>query len=557
MKLDRFILASLLVFSTRAALAMDVLTGHVVDGAENDQSSCTVTLQNRDEASAVTANDGTFSLISSAEERTPHGETATRPRGHEPTAQAALAGSVAESVDTLLLRCNDWPTKRVPIRSYSGTAGTIRVNPPNIIFVISDDQAWSQIGVPMDPDVPGSYSRYVETPALNRLAKEGLRFASAYAPQTTCTPSRRSILLGTTAARSGTYFKSSYVPSEHLTIPHALKQAYPHYVTANFGKWGAAMGSTPEQCGYDISDGPTTNSVGGFGAGVGDDAYVIVEDPKRTSSVTGRAKQFMQTQAAASKPFYMQVGYYAPHIRIELTQETLDKYVAKGLADEAMPPAYAGMLEELDAGIMELLTAIRDLGLADNTYLFFMSDNGGLPSLPGVTSRAGRQSPNHPLRDGKRSLYEGGIRVPFIVRGPGIPPGTVSDVPVAGYDLLPTFYELAGGKKKLPDSIDGVSLKAILENPEGSTFTRPLGALIFHRPASRRSAIREGKYKLLVTWNAKQPGRETRELYDLSRDIREATNIVSSQQEVADALEKKLLDYLGSVSAEPPPGQPR
>jgi arylsulfatase A-like enzyme len=424
----------------------------------------------------------------------------------------------------------------------------------------------------MHPDVPESMSPYLETPALNRLAREGMVFSSGYSPAPLCTPTRRSIQVGATAARSGTEFDSGrrplgvYEPHKHLTIPKALKQADPAYRTAHFGKWGWVMVSTPAECGYDASDGMTTNGTGGMDGGLEKrmKPFYVIEDPKRTASVTSRAIDFMKSAERDGKPFYVQVSYYAVHRRIELLQETLDKYKKKSLPDREYSREFAGMMEEMDQGVGRLLDAIGELKTGDNTYVFFMSDNGGAP--PGdnggftATERTekGPLAPNHPLRGNKQMLYEGGIRVPFMVSGPGVPQGIYCHEPVAGYDLLPTFYDLAGGEKTLPDEVDGVSLRPLLDNDPATVFTRPFGALVFHRPADKRhaSAIRQGDHKLYVTWkergNLDASGIATRSLYDLSKDIGEENNLYEENRELAAQLEKKLLDYLKAVNAEKP-----
>ena len=137
---------------------------------------------------------------------------------------------------------------------------------PNIVLILTDDQGWSQVSQVIDPRVSTSVSRYLETPNMNRLASEGVRFTSGYSPAPLCTPTRRSILCGATTARCGSEFRSKWVPAEHTTIPKALKMANPDYRCAHFGKWGEQMISTPEQCGYDISDGMTGNNTGGMPA---------------------------------------------------------------------------------------------------------------------------------------------------------------------------------------------------------------------------------------------------------------------------------------------------
>jgi hypothetical protein len=139
-----------------------------------------------------------------------------------------------------------------------------RPDSPNIILILTDDQGWSQRSELMDPRVPESVSAYLETPNMNRLAREGMRFTSGYSPAPLCTPTRRSILCGAATARCGSEFKSDWVPADHMTIPKALKSVNRDYRCAHFGKWGEQMISTPEQCGYDTSDGLTGNNTGGM-----------------------------------------------------------------------------------------------------------------------------------------------------------------------------------------------------------------------------------------------------------------------------------------------------
>jgi arylsulfatase A-like enzyme len=427
--------------------------------------------------------------------------------------------------------------------------------PPNIVLVLTDDQGWSQMSAPADPRTPQAQSAYLETPNMARLVREGLRFTSGYSPAPLCTPTRRSILCGTGAARSGTEFRSRWVPAEHTTIPKALKAAHPDYRCAHFGKWGEQMISTPEECGYDVSDGMTGNNTGGMPATLGVKGsheagppyFVDNDDPKRTRSLTDRAVGFMTEQAKAGRPFYAQVSYYAAHLSVVARQETISKFDKKGTPDRGYTPAWAAMLEELDTGLGRLLAAIDELGIAENTYVVFTADNGGRGTVPG--GDAGRLPTNHPLTGAKHSLNEGGIRVPFIIRGPGIAAGSVCHTPVVGYDLLPTFYDLAGGQAALAGEIDGVSLRPLLGNPD-ATLSRPQQAVFFHRPQRRVSAVRQGDYKLLLTWEPNGQVR-SRSLYDLNPDPREdGRDIAEQEPERAEAMQALLLRHLESVDAE-------
>jgi arylsulfatase A len=436
--------------------------------------------------------------------------------------------------------------------------------PPNILLILTDDHGWSQLSTPMDPALPAAKSAYLETPHMTRLMEQGLRFTSGYSPAPLCTPTRRSILCGTTAARSGSEFKSPWVPADHMTIPKALKKANPDYQCAHFGKWGELMISTPEECGYDASDGLTGNNTGGMPSSLGVKGghengpphFFDNKDPKRTPSMTESATKFMRDQAKAGKPFYVQASYYAQHLSVVCKEDTLKKYQAKGTPDRGYPEAWAAMLEELDHGVGQLLDTLNELGIADNTYVFFTADNGGRGTVPGGDQS--RPPTNTPLTGAKHSLFEGGTRVPFFVRGPGIDPGAVCRTPVAGYDFLPTFHDLAGGDGNLGDEIDGVSFKAALSNPAKAKIKRPQQALFFHRPGRKESTIRQNEYKLRLVWNP-DGTIASRELYQVDPNpVEEGNNIVDAHPEKADALQTLLLDYLKSVDAETPkPSAPK
>ncbi len=438
------------------------------------------------------------------------------------------------------------------------SASVHAAGPPNIVLILTDDQGWSQLSAASDPRVPESKSDYLETPNINRIIVEGMRFTSGYSPAPLCTPTRRSILCGTTTARSGTEFKSPWVPADHMTIPKALKLAHADYRCAHFGKWGEQMISTPQQCGYDASDGMTGNVTGGMpnslgvkgGHNDGPPHFIDNQDPKRTRSVTDRAIEFMRKQTTDGKPFYVQASYYAQHLSVVCREETLAKYQKKGTPDRGYPPAWAAMLEELDNGIGRLLASLDELGIADNTYVVFTADNGGRGTVPGGDTT--RLATNFPLTGAKHSLYEGGIRVPFIVRGPGLKPNTICTVPVAGYDLLPTFYDLAGGTATLAEEVDGVSFRSLFAKPKTKSLDRELGALIFHRPGRRESAIRDEVFKLFIKWTP-QGKIAARELYQVDEDPREEGHDVSVEHpQKVKSLESQLLSYLESVDAEKP-----
>ena len=319
------------------------------------------------------------------------------------------------------------------------------------------------------------------------------------------------------------------------------------------------MISTPEECGYHASDGMTGNGTGGMPNTLGvkgshDDGpphFIDNKDAKRTPSMTDRAIAFIKEQAEAKKPFYVQTSYYAQHLSVVCTENTLAKYKTKGVPDRGYPQAWAAMMEELDKGVGRLLDTLDELQIADNTYVFFTADNGGRGTVPG--GNINRLPTNFPLTGAKHSLYEGGIRVPFMARGPGVKAGSVSHVPVAGYDFLSTFFDLAGGTGSLSDEIDGVSFRPVLHDPATKAVQRPGNSLIFHRPGRYlESAIREGEFKLFIKWTP-EGNIESRELYQVDGNPTEHGNdLAGDNPSKVAAMEKRLLDYLAAVHAEKP-----
>ncbi len=424
---------------------------------------------------------------------------------------------------------------------------------PNFVFILSDDQGWSQLSFAMDPEVRDAASSYLVTPNMARLAQRGMRFTSGYSPAPLCTPTRRSIFCGMTPARQrGTEFKSEFDWSGRLTLPEALRQADPSYRTAHFGKFGSEMGASPEEVGFDQSDGWTTNRTGGMPTPFEERGRSVVkDDPKLAFAITDRAVSFIESHTGRH-PFYVQISHYATHLQVQSRQESLEMFEAKGTPDRAVTHAFAGMLFDLDESIGRLLDALERLGIDDSTYVIFMADNGGRGTIPGATDSL--SAPNRPLNGAKHTLYEGGVRVPFLVAGPGVEPNSVSHVPVTGYDLMPTLYDLAGGREPLPAEVDGGSFREVLENEGKGRVERGFGGLVFHRPLHRAfpaSAIRLGDFKLLLKYaSPRQPA--GKQLFDLSSDLGERTDLSAEMPEKTAELERLLLEYLRSVGANMP-----
>lgn len=429
---------------------------------------------------------------------------------------------------------------------------------PNFVFVLVDDMGWTSLSSSMDNRRTDAKSTYYETPHLDWIGDHGIRFTNGYAPAALCTPSRRSIQFGQDPIHTGDKrFARDYNPLHHdwLTIPHLLKSIDAAYRTAHFGKWDLRAGFSPEDLGYDESDGNTGNDNGDrmTDRKTKWTQVYLTKDPKRTSSVTGRAINFMQRAVRAGHPFYLQVSYYATHVDMETTPKTYERFEKKPKGKIHDNPAWAGMQADMDQGVGDLLAMLDSLSIQDNTFVIVMTDNGGVEAFP-PPSGAGKLDPpsalpklpyNYPLRGGKWVLYEGGIRVPFIVMGPGVPQHVYCHVPVVGYDILPTISALAGNKTKLPGYLDGGSFAPLFKNPDSGVVLRNKKDFYFHRfvKAYEHSAILAGNYKLIIRWRTHQT-----ELYDLTKDLGEIHDLSRTMPELTATLRKKLVDYLDANS---------
>jgi len=427
---------------------------------------------------------------------------------------------------------------------------------PNFILVYIDDLGWAETSVEMIEGREDTRSDFNRTPNLERLAREGMVLSSCYSPSALCAPSRNSLLHGMTPSRlrytvlSAVEARKQYLGQ--ITIPQALKKANPDYQTAHFGKWHNES-IKPTEAGYDVTDGPNGNGPGDFG----DDGktHLPEDDPKRIFSLTDKSIKFMKEQVAAEKPFYLQLSHYANHIWHDSLRETREKYKKlpkgkkyekkDGLPDEEIPIAmynhgwiinYAAMLDDVDHAFGTLLDAIDELGIEEETYVIFTSDNGG-----GFRGNA-------PLKAGKGSLYEGGIRMPSFVRGPGIKSGSYCQVPIVQWDFLQTFYDLAGGSEPLPEDLDGGSLRDVFERGDRGRVKRNTKDLIFHFPwhtGVAESVIRSGKYKLRKDLDSLEI-----ELFDLDKDLGEKNNLAAEMPDLVRKLDKKRAKYLKEVNAE-------
>jgi len=435
-------------------------------------------------------------------------------------------------------------------RTQAARSSTVK---PNFVFILIDDMGWR--------DLACYGSTFYETPHIDRLAAQGMRFTDAYAACPVCSPTRASILTGKYPARLNLTdwipghkrpFARLRVPEfnqelplAEVTIAEALKPA--GYVSASIGKWH--LGTKPfwpEKQGFDVN-------FGGTHQGQPPSYFAPYKIPNISKAADGEyLTDRLADEAAAfieknrDRPFFLYLAHYAVHTPLMARQEVIAKYAAKAKPDQPQRNAkYAAMVQSVDDSVGRIMAKLDALGLADRTVVFFMSDNGG---LIGPTS-------NLPLRAGKGSLYEGGIREPMIVRWPGVvAAGVAEKAVVTSVDFFPTILALAGVAPAAPDpSIDGASLVPLLA-PQGELAPVPV---YWHYPhyhpggATPGGVIRDGDYKLIEFF---EDGRV--ELYNLKEDLGEKKDLAAAMPEKAAQLRRKLADWRRKTGARMPTPNP-
>lgn len=426
---------------------------------------------------------------------------------------------------------------------------------PNFVFILADDMGWTGLSCDMNDTVPESKSDFYETPCIDKLAGQGMRFSKAYSPSSMCTPSRASFLTGKSPAllrmttpgpAQGQPTNRKLIPPQHVdsmpesetTIAELLRQR--GYGTAHFGKWHLSGGG-PGHHGFDEHDGDTANDGPGWH---GD------PNPKDIFGITKRAIAFMEQQVATEKPFYLQLSHYAVHAPSKALDSTRAACAERTPGTRHHNVERAAMTRDLDTSVGMVLDGIDRLGIAEDTYVVFMSDNGAAASL--------RSAENRPLSGGKATFWEGGIRVPLIVRGPDVKPNSRCAESVVGFDLFPTFRELAGASPAKQSCIEGTSLLPLLLPQAGRPFEREREGLVFHFPhyakgpaQTPQSAILSGNLKLIHFHETKES-----RLFDLARDIGEQNDLSTQMPDKAAELAQNLKAYLSGVDAQMPVPNP-
>jgi arylsulfatase A len=417
--------------------------------------------------------------------------------------------------------------------------------PPNIIFILSDDLGYGELGV--------YGQKKIRTPRIDRMAREGVRFSNFYCGSTVCAPSRCSLMTGKHNGHAWVRDNQTVkpegqvpLPETSVTIAKVLKGQ--GYATGATGKWGLGGTGTqgdPNRQGFDlffgyICQGHAHNYYPTFLYRNGQQIQLESNDGTWTGRqyshdlVEKEALDFIR--AHQDHPFFLYVPFTIPHVSMQVPADSLAEY--KDLWDD--PPydgsrgylphpkpraAHAAMITRMDRSVGRILDLVAQLGLDQNTLVMFSSDNGSIDLVGGHDLKFFEA--NGPLRDGKGLLYEGGIRIPFIARWPGrIRPGAVCEFPGAFYDLLPTFAELAGAR--VPADLDGVSLAPTLL---GQGDQKLHDFFYWEIPSGGgQQAVRMGDWKGYRGGLAKEP--TPLELYDLRSDLGERENVAAQHPQV-------------------------
>jgi arylsulfatase A len=433
--------------------------------------------------------------------------------------------------------------------------------PPNIVFMLIDDMGGTDLGC--------YGSQYYETPHIDQLAKDGIKFTQAYSACTVCSPSRAAILTGKAPARLHLtdWITGQERPFARLSIPKwqmylsvdeetiAERLQTKGYTTANIGKWHLGDSShRPQDHGFDVNIGGTEQgSPPSYFS-----PYKIATLPDGPEGeflpdrLTTEAIQFIQKNK--DRPFFLYFPHYAVHTPIMGKEEVIAKYRAKPGTPGHNNPVYAALVESVDDSVGRLRQTLKELNLSENTLFIFTSDNGGLSNQVNASGWKRGPTDNSPARLGKGGPYNGGVSIPLLMSWPAkIAPGSTTETPVISYDHLPTLLAATQTPLKAGQITDGESLLPLIT--QQGQLKRD--AIYWHYPhyhqgsSTPYSAIRDGNWKLLHFFED-----DRLELYDLSRDPGEMDNLAPLQPELTQRLLKRLQDWRAEVSAQLPTSNP-
>ena len=453
-----------------------------------------------------------------------------------------------------------------PVVGVASAQNAVKEDKPNIVFILADDLGWTDLGC--------FGSGYYETPNIDRLAAQGMKFTSAYTNGPNCAPTRACLISGRYSPRHGIYTVGSgargqakfrkmvpvenrtKLPLSEVTIAEALRSA--DYATGMFGKWhlGADENHHPSKRGFDEA---IVTRGRHFAPRFTTNPPVDVDDGTYLADfLTDRALGFLERHK--DEPFFLYLPHFAVHTPIEAKADSIAKFRDKKSTGGHRDPVYAGMIDSVDQSVGRIMDKLDELKLADNTLVIFYSDNGGHGGYATIGGPTGRNiTDNAPLRGGKGMFYEGGVRVPLIVRWPAtIAAGSVCETPVIGIDFYPTFLGLAGATGDPKHQLDGVSLAPLFRSSGKGPLDRD--AIYWHFPGYLQAnvkagtwrttpagSIRSGDHKLIEFF---EDGRL--EMYDLGADLGETHDLVATHPELATKLHGKLLAWRQRVGAPMP-----
>ncbi|MHB1484149.1 MAG: sulfatase [Saccharofermentanales bacterium] len=431
---------------------------------------------------------------------------------------------------------------------------------PNVVFILIDDFGWVDLGC--------YGSKFYKTPNVDRMASEGMKFTQAYTAAPVCLPTRTCLLTGV----SPSTLRMVGIPGDCETRDRPLIPVTfyplpdePEEVRQNMAipeKYNS-FGDIFKQQGYDTCysgkwhSGTRGSLVLGFDKVISEYmkdwclpvAWEGNSDGHVTKNVTTDAIEYINNHANRANPFLLYINHFTVHVPHQADESTIEYFSDNNNAkpdDYQTNITYAAMVKEMDDSIGAIMNAIKDNGIDNNTMVIFYSDNGGLSRVKDPkTGEIVTATNQYPLRSGKGTLYEGGIRVPFIVRYPGVvPAGKAVDTAICSQDFYPTFADFIGGSK--PSYLEGISIKNILT---GDCTETGRDTLYFHYPQYKAgwepvSAIRKGDFKLLFFWETKRF-----ELYDISKEISENNNIADSNKLLVDEMWRMLKDYFIRTNA--------
>jgi arylsulfatase A-like enzyme len=408
---------------------------------------------------------------------------------------------------------------------------------PNVIMILADDLGWGDVGFNGRKDY--------RTPNLDRFARQGMRFTRWYTAAVVCAPSRAALMTGKYTIHNRVVLNNEDLPRDEVTMAAALRQA--GYTTALFGKWHHGKPRPPEKTYVHPLDRGFDEFFGYTNAKHAWEKYPKkLWDGRELKDVKGYADTLFTDRSIdflkrnRDRPFFLYLAYVAPHLHVEAPPEDVALYKGKFKEKDEKKPvnaSYAAMITRLDKEIGRLLMALDDLGLAEDTVVLFSSDHGATFEV-GNAGASNYHDSNRPFRGQKRTLWEGGIRVPALVRWPGhIPAGKTSDVPMHMCDVFPTVLAAAGVKVNPKWQVDGRNMLPVWEGkeqaPQRTLFWEWRGEGYYQIAAMR------GPIKFIITGVKGRP-----EMYDVVADPGERRNIVAEHPALGRELEQELRAWL-------------